>query len=854
MKRALVFLFALLITGAALAETTTPIVLTSRGSVSLAVSGATAAYSLDTRVADASAFDGVLTITGREAGETTVVVVRNGGVDTLPVVVYDAGRSALAFSDPNRAPFESGFMELRYASSPGLASGALDLRRQDGDWSQRLRLVTARSATSRNGLSFPLASYEIARPGLAITLLDQTVVNSPLTVDGALVRGLHVQNGPWVLHAGVSSVATFRDLFVMTDPEYVAGISRRFDLSSHNSLTANVYGFRHAKHAGTLSEDGPITTLVYGYRPGPGLDVLAEIGGGHGGLAEALKVRYRAPGFALDAKLRIEDRQFPSLQLTQQNGRFADVSATRTSNATETRFVLVNSDYDLPLHRQRLFTTAGTITRRFSLGLSARSGITYSSFHSGGPIALDHRQVALPLGLDFSSPHFNTGLQYQLVDNLQGRHGRNLGANGGVRGATWSSSAFYRRNVDLPTIVGINPAEPATEALASRMAQESTPNQTNALLQDSAHLSAAGLAPLQFGIAASRTDRGLAFAFTRGGQRIVGQYLDSRTELASGRFRFNNLSITYSRPLGAGNSINATAGRFQTRTVAALSARSFVDLSFRRQLASTPSWLMPGRRGDISGRVLLDDTGTASGMPGVEVRLDDGRSTRTDAGGNYAFTRVPFGEHRLEAVIDSAQPFFFTTDSRVVTGIDKNVDFTISLLQSSIFGTLRNDAGAPIAGVTVAARGKAGSRLCVTRDDGTFELKGLPSGEYGVETVADSYPGGYAVESARAARVMTAPGAAGHTELTSRAARSISGRVVQYDTNLLRTVAVAGARVRLVELAIESITDANGEYLFRELPAGKWTIATSDAVTRGGTLSPSPVVLRNVDLNVGRQR
>ncbi len=100
--------------------------------------------------------------------------------------------------------------------------------------------------------------------------------------------------------------------------------------------------------------------------------------------------------------------------------------------------------------------------------------------------------------------------------------------------------------------------------------------------------------------------------------------------------------------------------------------------------------------------------------------------------------------------------------------------------------------------------------------------------------------------------MITAPGAAGHTELTSRAARSISGRVVRYDTSLLRTVAVVGARVRLIELVLESVTDANGEYLFRDLPSGEWTIATSDAVTRGGTLSPSPIVLRNVDLNVGR--
>jgi hypothetical protein len=143
--------------------------------------------------------------------------------------------------------------------------------------------------------------------------------------------------------------------------------------------------------------------------------------------------------------------------------------------------------------------------------------------------------------------------------------------------------------------------------------------------------------------------------------------------------------------------------------------------------------------------------------------------------------------------------------------VDATVDFRISTLQSSIFGTLRNDAGEPIPGVTVIARGPSVSRTSVTRDDGGFEFKGLAAGEYIIETIADSYPGGYALESVPVVHVATTPGASGHADLTLRAARSIAG-VVAYDTHALRTLAVPGARVRLVELALESTTDANGDY------------------------------------------
>src|SRR5258708_20149351 len=49
---------------------------------------------------------------------------------------------------------------------------------------------------------FPQASYELKRPGYDVTFVDQTVYNSPLTVDGYAVRGLHLQMGDWIFHGG----------------------------------------------------------------------------------------------------------------------------------------------------------------------------------------------------------------------------------------------------------------------------------------------------------------------------------------------------------------------------------------------------------------------------------------------------------------------------------------------------------------------------------------------------------------------------------------------------------------------------------------------------------------------------
>src|SRR5258708_26497044 len=83
---------------------------------------------------------------------------------------------------------------------------------------------------------FPQASYELKRPGYDVTFVDQTVYNSPLTVEGYAVRGLHLQMGDWIFHGGYTSIATFQDLFLSTNPEHVSGLGRPFKLHHAGTL------------------------------------------------------------------------------------------------------------------------------------------------------------------------------------------------------------------------------------------------------------------------------------------------------------------------------------------------------------------------------------------------------------------------------------------------------------------------------------------------------------------------------------------------------------------------------------------------------------------------------------------
>jgi tetratricopeptide (TPR) repeat protein len=156
--------------------------------------------------------------------------------------------------------------------------------------------------------------------------------------------------------------------------------------------------------------------------------------------------------------------------------------------------------------------------------------------------------------------------------------------------------------------------------------------------------------------------------------------------------------------------------------------------------------------------------------------------------------------------------------------------------------------------VLIVSRGKKWS--ATTAADGSFFVSSLVAGDYNVQADGDSLPAGYSTDGfGDAQKVTVGATAPGKAAFAARAFRSISGRVLVYDTNLGRYVPVASEQVILQEPGSISITDVLGRYLFRDLAAGAYTLSVQN---EGGTparkvrLGAQPVDLTNVDFEISR--
>jgi uncharacterized protein (DUF2141 family) len=313
------------------------------------------------------------------------------------------------------------------------------------------------------------------------------------------------------------------------------------------------------------------------------------------------------------------------------------------------------------------------------------------------------------------------------------------------------------------------------------------------------------------------------------------------------------------------NDIVGSAAMVQTTNNGVTSTHPLFSISIQHRFFTVPTLLLPGRHGMIEGHIFRDDDSVGlynaqmPAMGGVEVRLDEDRVTHTDSGGYYAFHHVPFGVHRVEAKLQSDEPFFFTTDSPATVDMNATADFGINFAKGQIFGFLLNDARTGINGITVELKGEKFTHRVQTGVNGKFSFTGLVPGNYSVATLADSYPPGYALQDLAAQTVEVESGKPASTEFKVKALRSITGRVLVYDKTTLQTVPLAGIVVRLKEVSLETKTGevktgATGAYIFRNLAAGTYTVAIeSDGkeISRTVMVPASPASIRDVDLNAG---
>ncbi len=242
--------------------------------VTLEIAGATAAYSLDSFLVDARAANGIVLVSGIHPGTTHVVVVTPSGVQsfeflvTTPPPIYPAGFVMPVGSADQQ---QTGSYEGRYYSSPSQVQNQFDFMKANGDDWTRVHLVTTNllgpleQGLPRAALSS--ASYEIYTPQRDITLLDRYVDESQLTITGSIVRGFHMTDDNWFVHAGYTSVVMFDGLFLPLQPELVVGGGYRYLVTDNSSLTGSFYHIQ-IPSSDPLGRSGNVVDLRYKYSRG----------------------------------------------------------------------------------------------------------------------------------------------------------------------------------------------------------------------------------------------------------------------------------------------------------------------------------------------------------------------------------------------------------------------------------------------------------------------------------------------------------------------------------------------------------------------------------------------------------
>jgi hypothetical protein len=844
-----------------------PLALPYRETHRVAVPGATAAFALDSDCVDASASDGVVTLFGRQPCATHVVIVTLTGTEELAVRVADvparlppgyvpaAGRGGL---------IEQGTYELRYSSAPAVVQNIVNLVQRHGDRTSQLHanLAAGTGGTPEvAAVSLPTAFYRVASPRGSITVLDSTVIESPLTVEGAILRGAHAEYGPWRAHAGYTALATFEEVFLPAAREAAAGLSYTHRLSPRSALVPSLYYF---PDTGAPTPSGVAATLRYETLWRPGTRARAEVGVSRG-LGASFDIDHVRGETRARARASCKPEDYASLAVNAPGGCLLDAGWNRSGP----RLVLDGSGaysrYTQPdfAHTNALGTF--TATWRLSPHWSVHGGFAGSMFESRRPAPLRYEQVGVPLGLDYGTGRIGLGLRYQPS------FGRDSNASGDLWRVSgrWamgplSLSAFAEHQTRVLATGHLVSSVPGLQQALDRLGLAATsPEAVSALLRDTAVLAALGYtAPITLDITPERVTLWAGAHWTssrRLAPRVSLTSLVMRNDEPTGREASAIHSASLTQPLGRGWEGSVSW------SVVARSDGNRAPLwlvSIRPGGVPVPNLLFPARTTTITGTVVGDTGGRggtgpdAPGIAGVDIVLDGVRTTRTDRDGRFSFTRVPDGRHEVEARYASPTPFYFTSASRVEVTEGRPVSFAIGFSLGRVFGYVRNDAGVPLPGIRLRVVGPEGPLAAETDGQGRFEVLSLRPATYRVDLEAESVPPGYAIDRLEPVEALVSSDAPARAEFVVPAHRTVAGRVRVFDA-ATGTYRPGGARtVRLRELDRTCRTDDSGAFVFRDLPAGEHTLAVdeeSGAVAQTVRLTGAPTLVRDLEIVLPRR-
>jgi SdrD B-like domain len=288
-----------------------------------------------------------------------------------------------------------------------------------------------------------------------------------------------------------------------------------------------------------------------------------------------------------------------------------------------------------------------------------------------------------------------------------------------------------------------------------------------------------------------------------------------------------------------------------------LARTTIFGVGFRKTFNGAPRWIAPSSGYRIQGRVFrdLNMDGIADraepGLSNVAIRLHTGQTVHTSESGRFEFSGLSAGEYHLSMPLGP-----LGAGVRVTTPVDlvvrlyerRAIDQDFGVVNfSRLVGAVFNDtsltgvrqAGAPgLRAIGVIIDGDGIERRSVTDTSGDFEIDDLPPGHYRISLDTATLPPNYEAETLFA-DVDVTPSSTTRVSLPVRALRSLGGRVYLRASGA-GTPLVPLAGVKVAAHAAVAITDADGRFLLRNLPAGDVTVAVVPAVPLPDGLS-SPI-------------
>ncbi|ACO33614.1 MAG TPA: hypothetical protein DGA22_05685 [Acidobacterium sp.] len=801
--------------------------------------GVTAVYSLNTDVADAQAVPGGYEIVGRAPGQANVVVVTITGVHTLLVTVpapVSRRRQTSGLPSVPGQTVQYGQYQFLYNNNPDEITNVENLTEIEGVRTIHIQITNADlfQANGQTPIGFPLLSYQVSYPKRTLTLVDEMVDNSDLTLNGVLLRGIHYTTGAWEFHAGITSMTQFQDFLLPGNRYEVAGLSRSFRLSKHSSLKWNFYYFDTNTTVNYGAQTGGIGTVQYDLTLGHTLQASAEVGMGNGG-AFSGKIEGGTATQRYNLNIHYLSPQIASLGMTLLHGRTASFNWTgKFGKKAQMQASGSDTKINLALERQQVDTASLQEVVNLQRHFGVTGGITASRFIETLPYSPTIISKGFLFGPQLQWKHVGGSFQYELLKNggtTPDSHNYSTTLQAGM--AAVSGSVYFDVQTETPVLA---PVQSGNSSLQQMLQHESvtamSPAQLAQFMRENSSLTSQGYTqPVTFGLATNRKQYGgmLNWTSRKAGRFSFNALINTSSGGNIAAMRLLDGGVTWTRKMGPNNVLNAGFSMFHTVAGGQASTQPVIQFSLQHQLYAIPRWILPVRHGVIQGYVFEDaayeqsfSTGDQP-LEGVLVYLDGHRSTHTNAAGHYMFRGVPYGMHRVEVDYRNKQVFFYTSSNprSVMTG--GTADFGVDIAQGRIFGKVINDAGQGLE-VTLRITGAHISRQIDTAGDGTFTVDGLPDGVYTIHPEASTFPPGYPLSSLQDQKVHVTARNPGHVVFRLPAERSASGQVEFFDGSTGKKAPLAGAEVSIPGLHRTVHTDSQGRFLFRSLPAGNQSV------------------------------